>query len=635
MKVLILAGGLGSRMEDAAKNVPKPMIEIAEKPILEWQIELGKRYGYEDYVILSGHKSEVIESYFNDGSRWGVRINYSSETSPLGTAGSVKRAVESYGIKDDFFVFYGDVIMDVNLKALEKFHHKKKPLATLVIHPNDHPYDSDIVEVDESDNRIVRFHGKPHHNLGIFRNLTNAALYVMSPEIMKHISASAPEDFGRETFIKALHAGAYLSPYFTTEYLKDIGTPERLTSVESDIRRGIVHLKNISLSQAAVFIDRDGVINKEVDNLKTWKEFELIPLAAKGIKRINGSTYLAVVVTNQPVIAKGFTSENEIIKMHNYMETMLGREGCYVDKIYFCPHHPDSGFEGERKELKIRCACRKPDIGMIQAAVNDLNIDLSKSFMIGDRTVDVMTGINAGLKTIIVNTGYQGRDGVYQCEPDFIFSDLDEAAEFITNGYHSICESARRCLNTLDFNSEKRIILIGGLSCSGKSIFTKVLYYFLKEKNLSSRVVNLDNWIVNHDERKPKDTVRERYQYKMIEKKIQELLKKRNIKYKKYDRIGRCMSEHEESIALDSHDLLLVDGVVALDIPYLREQSLLNIYVKVPEEVRKKRFFKLYANKGLEMSSIEKLYRKREHDECLLIRTTEEFANAVITMESV
>ena len=137
------------------------------------------------------------------------------------------------------------------------------------------------------------------------------------------------------------------------------------------------------------------------------------------------------MITNQPVVAKGFLTERELDEIHCFMEFLLGKQRAYVDRIYYCPHHPDRGFMGERIDYKIECNCRKPKTGMIDRAVKELNINKENSFFIGDSTADIMAGINAGLKTILVRTGHMGEDGKYKCKADFVFENLKEAIDFI------------------------------------------------------------------------------------------------------------------------------------------------------------------------------------------------------------
>jgi histidinol-phosphate phosphatase family protein len=152
---------------------------------------------------------------------------------------------------------------------------------------------------------------------------------------------------------------------------------------------------------------------------------------AEAIHRLNHRGWRAVIITNQPVIAKGFCTEEDLQNIHNKLETLLGREHAFVDRIYYCPHHPETGFAGERAELKIDCECRKPKPGMLLQAARDLNIDLAQSWLIGDTTTDVQTARNAGVRSILVHTGHAGKDGKYSARPDYSFDTLGEAVDFV------------------------------------------------------------------------------------------------------------------------------------------------------------------------------------------------------------
>lgn len=429
MQLVIIAGGKGSRLGNL--DVPKPMVKVAGKPLLEYQIELAKRYGFTDIIILIGFKSDQIIDYFGDGSNWQVNISYSVEKEPLGTAGSLKLVEQR--INGRFMVFYGDTMMDINLKKLVEYDLLMPSVGTLLCHPNDHPYDSDIIQINEGSNDILRFHSKPHDNNVYKPNLVNAALYVLSEEIFKYIEDDKASDFGKDIFPRVIAHGGKLLAYTTAEYIKDMGTPDRLAKVEHDLLSGKVALLNSENKRKAIFIDRDGVINKEVDNLRSIDEFELISNVPDALRIINNSNFLAIVITNQPVIAKGWCSFKELDEIHNKMCTELGHHNVFLDRVYFCPHHPDLGFVGEVKELKIDCNCRKPKIGLIEKAVLDYNIDLSGSFFIGDSTSDIKTAVNAGIKSVLVRTGYAGRDDKYSVKPTLVCDDLLSAVERIVD----------------------------------------------------------------------------------------------------------------------------------------------------------------------------------------------------------
>jgi len=395
MKILIIAGGKGTRIASVTNEIPKAMIPVAGKPVLEYQIELAKRYGFTDIILVIGHLGNVIQDYFQDGSKWNVTITYIEEKNALGTSGALPQLREL--LSEDFFVFYGDTIMDIALDKMLSFHEKKEAEATLFLHPNNHPYDSDLVAVDES-GQITNFYSKPHPNDLICRNLVNAALYILSPKIIDFIPVDQKSDFGKDIFPAGLVAGLSMYGYISAEYIKDMGTPDRYEQVCGDVISGKVAKLNKINKRKAIFLDRDGVISKEIDLLKAPDQLELIQGAAEAIKLINQSGYLAIIVTNQPVIARNLCSLDELNVIHSTLETLLGREHAFVDSIYYCPHHPDGGYPEERKEYKILCECRKPKPGMIIQASQDWNIDLSKSYIIGDRISDIKAGENAGLK---------------------------------------------------------------------------------------------------------------------------------------------------------------------------------------------------------------------------------------------
>ena len=397
MKVVVIAGGQGTRIASVNSEIPKSMIPVAGKPVLEYQIELAKRYGFTDFIFVIGHLGHVIKEYFGDGTKWGVHIVYHQEQTPLGTAGAMPEIADL--LKDDFFVFYGDTIMDVALDEMLKFHREHHSEATLFVHPNDHPYDSDVVQLGEN-HRLVQLHLKPHPEGFVCHNLVNASLFILSPKVIGCIPKGQKVNFEKHVFPKCLAEGLRMFGYVSAEYIKDMGTPDRYERVGKDILSGRVARLNKKYPRIAVFLDRDGVINKEVEFLYKKEQLELIPGAAEAIRLINQKGYLAIVVTNQPVIARNMCSIEELDEIHATLETMLGKEHAYLDAIYYCPHHPDSGFAGERKEFKIACDCRKPKPGMLLQAAKDWNIDLSQSYMFGDSDRDVQAGENAGLRNV-------------------------------------------------------------------------------------------------------------------------------------------------------------------------------------------------------------------------------------------
>ena len=405
-----MAGGKGTRIASVRSDVPKPMIEICGKPILLWQIENLKACGLTDITLVIGYLGDKIKEYFGDGSRFGVNINYFVEDHPLGTAGALFKMPE---LTDDFLLMCGDVMIDVDFRRFIRFHREHQAWASLVVHPNGHPYDSSLIVteilspqekggVPQDSHRVVRWMSKEDERL-YYRNCVNAGIEIISPallsETMAHFVPRHPEtpdkiDLDRDVLKPNVKSGRIFA-YHTPEYIKDMGTPDRFYETERDIREGRVHARNLSNPQRAIFLDRDGTINRYVGFLTRPDQFELLPGAAEAIRLINHSGFLAIVVSNQPVIARGDCSFEELQAIHDKMETLLGKEAAFVDDIYYCPHHPDKGFEGERPEYKFDCDCRKPKPGLLLRAAKDWNIDLSQSYMIGDSQRDEECGQNA------------------------------------------------------------------------------------------------------------------------------------------------------------------------------------------------------------------------------------------------
>lgn len=410
MKTVIMAGGKGTRIASVNAEVPKPMIRILNKPILEYQLECLRDQGYRDIILVIGHLGHVIRAYFGDGSGispatgkpFGVSIEYVVETEPLGTAGALYLLKEKLG--EDFLLLCGDVIFDIDVDRFYRFHKARGGVATLFTHPNSHPYDSGIIMVDESGKVTNWLHKEEPRQW--YRNRVNAGLHFFSHRIFEQglFQELKKVDLDREV-LKPLIPTGQLFAYDSPEYVKDMGTPDRFYSVTADIRSGKVHRKNLSNPQKCVFLDRDGTLNKYVGFLRHIDQLELLPGAAEAVRKINESGYLAIIVTNQPVIARGEVTVLELQEIHNKLETLLGQEGAYVDGIYYCPHHPHKGYAGEVPELKIDCECRKPKPGLLYQAAQDFHIDLAASYMVGDGDNDVQCGINAGCTPVLLTEG--------------------------------------------------------------------------------------------------------------------------------------------------------------------------------------------------------------------------------------
>ena len=226
---------------------------------------------------------------------------------------------------------------------------------------------------------------------GYYRNLVPAAVYCLSPGIFDWLQPRVEQDFLGGLFPRLLAGPAAVYAYATPEYLRDVDTPGACETVQRDLESGLVERMHFSRPRPAVFFDRDGVLNAEIigRGILRCAGVELLPKAAEAVRKVNRRGWLAVVVTNQGQVAKGLTTVEELERIHARLETLLGRQGAYLDRIYYCPHYPDRGFPGEIPDLKTDCQCRKPKPGLIVAAQRDLPIALGSSCLVGDTWRDM------------------------------------------------------------------------------------------------------------------------------------------------------------------------------------------------------------------------------------------------------
>ncbi|WP_338635682.1 HAD-IIIA family hydrolase [Spirobacillus cienkowskii] len=630
-QAVILAGGKGSRIWKIADGLPKALMLINGKPLIHYQIELLKKYGITEIIVLTGFLAEKIESNIKDGAHMAVSVIYKTEAEPLGTAGSLLSAYEL--LDHTFLVLYSDVFLSVNLKYFIDFHIEKNADVSIFVHPNSHPHDSDILEVDD-DNKVTNIHSYPRSEKMVLPNLVNAALYIVKKHSLeKFIQPIYKSDICKDLFPKFLFNNIKLFAYNSPEYIKDMGTPERYKQVEEDIKYCLHLNKSFSLKNSAIFLDRDGTLNEHKGHIINQDQLTLIPNVPSAIKKINKSKYLAILATNQPVIAKGMCSEEELKKIHWKLETLLGKEGAYLDRIYFCPHHPDKGFKGEIAEYKIRCNCRKPETGMLEKAVKDLNIEKNKSWFIGDTTVDIECAKRMKIKSVLVRTGEKGEDYRFPAKADFEFYSLDEAVNFIVNDYEIINERLLPIIQ--DFN-QSCVILIGGQSRSGKSTIASLIKNLLLENNKESSIINLDNWLISEQDRNLSEGLYGRYNFEEIKNIIDKIVNRSSdivIEAPIYNRShSSIVKDMTQKIEVKKNDIVIFEGIIALMLKDDFKNSEFKIYIDTPEESRKERIKKEYLLRGRTEKQFLDIYSQRIIDEYVIIEKYKNVADKIITL---
>ena len=418
MQAVIMAGGKGTRLAEVTKDIPKPMVPIAGKALLEYQIETLRECGVKRIILIVGYLGDVIRNHFGNGNGFGVDISYYTEETPLGTAGALSKIKEK--LDQSFFLVFGDLFININYNRLFQFHQAKHAEITLFAHPNSHPYDSDIIITDEQD-RVIGWSYKKEIRYTDYRNLVNAGIYVMNKTVADRIetiqSAKGEDkvDLEKEVIIPAISTVPFYA-YHSTEYVKDIGTPDRMQKVTADFLHGICEKRNLKHKQKCIFLNRDGTIIKRVESLKTVEQVELEPDAADAIRQINESEYLAVVIVDQSAFAEGECIQDGINLIHNRMYTLLGREGAYVDALFYCPLHPDQNADIWKK------------------AEDELSADLSLSWFIGDNETDMQTGLSTGLHTVLLRSDTPQKDKYNAISESVIADNLPDAVKKIFSG---------------------------------------------------------------------------------------------------------------------------------------------------------------------------------------------------------
>jgi histidinol-phosphate phosphatase family protein len=615
-QAVILAGGLGTRLAARLGDLPKALVDVDGEPLLGRQLRLLQAHGFTDVLLLVNHRKEAIEAFLRQVPFAGLRVEVIEDGEARGTAGAVMAA--GAHLSERFLVVYGDTLLDVDLTAFWEAHLAAGAEGTLFLHPNDHPHDSDLVAIDEA-RRVRAFLPKPHPAGSYRRNLVNAALYVLEKRlVMAYRPGPGLSDFGADLFPALLKAGHSLHAYVSFEYIKDIGTPERLDRAVGDLRSGKVARARLDVPQQAVFLDRDGTLNHDSGHIARTEDLLLLPGVPAAVRALNRHEFRCIVVTNQPVLARGEASAADMEQIHARLETLLGQEGAYLDALYLCPHHPDAGFAGEVAALKIRCACRKPGTGMIDRARHDFRIDPTRSWIVGDRTADIEAGRRSGLTTILLQTGAGGGDRHCDVIPDFEVADLPEAAWLITQGHGALLALLAPVLDRVNAGA---LVTISGQGRAGKSLVGALLRLGLRQRGRGAVSLSLDRWLKAESARPAAGTVEDRYDLSAATTCLAPWLDGGTLEARLpvYDRIARAPVASANHVRIEAEDVLLLDGVIAhrLAAP---GRPRLRLFVRVDEAERVARLEKEYITfRGMDRAAFDALYRARVDDEIPLV----------------
>lgn len=382
---VILVGGKGSRLGDIAKNYPKPMLEINEKPFLMYLIEMVQRFGFEEILLLASHANHVVIDYFKNYENKQCKVKIIIEESPLGTGGAIVNAFDH--LEETFYCINGDSIIEGNWISLNPLL-KNKFKAIIGLTEVSDPARYGSIEIDGE--KITDFNEK---NISSSSKLINAGIYLLKKEIFKNYKKNFIS-LEKEIFPKLLElgelGGAKIKGYFI-----DIGTPESLIEAKN---------RTWSANKKAVIFDRDGTLN--IDNGYTYKieDLKWKKGAKELIKYLNDNNYLVFVATNQSGIARAKYSESDMFIFHNEMQNQLRKIGAHIDKFYFCPYHIDGVIEKFRKDS----INRKPNTGMLENIKDEWFLLKKNMYMIGDSSVDIKCASNFNIKSFL----YDGQNNL-------------------------------------------------------------------------------------------------------------------------------------------------------------------------------------------------------------------------------
>lgn len=389
VQVIILAGGRGSRSENPL--IPKPLQKVwSEKTVLELQLDALAEAGFRDVCLLVGHLAEQMMDYLGEISHRYPTLSLGhliDERDDLGTAQSVSSAIRSLGSDKNFLLLLGDTVISAPLDQYYRRWEDSKADLGVLCHPNLHLHDSDKLLLDHK-SRIIDFQEK-----GRGTNSTSGFLVQAATGVMFFTSKAANKLVGSAGDVtKELIENSLLDDsgvgIIATHYFKDSGTPGRLNAIRTDFAYGSA-IRRGAIRRAALLIDRDNTLISDGGTARaTVAEGEISVGLPKALQEFNKHGLPVFVVTNQPGIAKGQISESDVFRVHNELGSYLANYGAFIDGFYFCPHHPEIGFESEVVSLKIPCLCRKPGNGMLIALAQEHGIDLSKSVLIGDSVSD-------------------------------------------------------------------------------------------------------------------------------------------------------------------------------------------------------------------------------------------------------
>lgn len=402
-QAVVLCGGKASRLGGIAQSVPKCLLPIGDLPLLELSVRVLQSAGISRVVLAAGHLGEEVREYCAERTDRDVEFTTALEESPLGTAGAVRSVSDQ--LDEHFLVVYGDIYLDANFKPLLERHMFTGSLATLLVRSSDHPWDSHLVLAD--DNGIVSGFSKPGHHPQLFRNTANCAVFVCSKELLlRYVAPDARADFFDDVMPRVIEDGGLVTTYRLPEdeFVRDMGTPDRLDRVRRyhDWRQKNHAARVCNRPVSTLFLDRDGTLIQGDTPVRSPSEVKFLPGVLEAMARFHEAGVQCHIITNQPWIARGLLTLDELEDVHDHIRKVIVANGGDVAGFRFCPHHPETHHGDGITELRRACECRKPQSGMIRAVIEESRIELPNCVMIGDSWRDIAVADRCGIRSIQV-----------------------------------------------------------------------------------------------------------------------------------------------------------------------------------------------------------------------------------------
>lgn len=426
-QAVVLCGGRGTRLASVLGELPKALVPVAGRPLLSHLLTDLAAAGVAEVLLLAGVGGERLREAARELAPAGLRVHTEIEGRPLGTAGALHPVASR--LRERFLYVLGDVYTALDWRRLAAAGDANGGLGTLVVHRSSHPEDSDLLALDDADG-ISGWVGRGPQGRStatvVTAALTNAGVGVLHRRLLERIPPDRPSDLFGEVIPRLVDARAALFGYRSCEYVKDLGTPDRLAQVDADVASGRARLR-----AEAVLLDRDGVLNAEVGPLWRPDQLRLLPGAGAAVARLNRARIRAVVVTNQAVVARGLCSAEALDDIHGRLAALLEGAGAKLDGVYVCPHHPETHHGEGVSALRGPCRCRKPAVGLVESALAELGVAPGRTLVVGDATVDLQLAANAGLPAAGLDTGLGCADGQYPARAVWRFTDVAAAARWL------------------------------------------------------------------------------------------------------------------------------------------------------------------------------------------------------------